>query len=223
MNSQSPVSRRNAVWRYKSGIQTAILLLALVLFAAMLVTGGPETPFDERYHRLLYAGDNPVLVRNAQLLTQIGSFYVLVPAAAVTAVLLYLRRRRMRVALLLVMVFGGRLLVELIKILVDRQRPGISPHLEAVHSMSFPSGHTANATITWLAIALLIPVPHRLRPVLVGIGLAVALQVGWSRVALGVHWPSDVIGGWAFGLAWVIACMRLASARPDAEASAGAR
>ncbi len=222
MSSETPAKRVSGVWRYRSGIQTAILLLALVLFGAMLVTGGAGTAFDERYHRLLYAVYNPVLVRNAQLLTEIGAWYVLVPATVLTAVILFFRRR-MRVALLLVMVFGGRLLVELVKILVDRQRPGISPHLEAVHSMSFPSGHTVNATITWLAIALLIPVPHRLRPVLVGVGLAVALQVGWSRVALGVHWPSDVIGGWGFGLAWVILCMRMASARPDAEPSPRAR
>jgi undecaprenyl-diphosphatase len=188
----------------------------------MMATGGPGTAFDERYHRLLYAGNNPMLVRNAQLLTEVGAWYVLIPATVLAGIVLFIRRR-MRVALLLVMVFGGRLLVELAKILTDRQRPGISPHLEAVHSMSFPSGHTANATITWLAIALLIPVPHRLRPILVGVGLAVALQVGWSRVALGVHWPSDVIGGWGFGLAWVILCMRLASARPDAEPSGRAR
>ena len=222
MSSERPATRVGAVWRYKSGIQTVILLLALALFAGMMATGGPGTAFDERYHRLLYAGNNPMLVRNAQLLTEVGAWYVLIPATVLAGIVLFIRRR-MRVALLLVMVFGGRLLVELAKILTDRQRPGISPHLEAVHSMSFPSGHTANATITWLAIALLIPVPHRLRPILVGVGLAVALQVGWSRVALGVHWPSDVIGGWGFGLAWVILCMRLASARPDAEPSGRAR
>jgi undecaprenyl-diphosphatase len=222
VSSERPATRVGAVWRYKSGIQTVILLLALALFAGMMATGGPGTAFDERYHRLLYAGNNPMLVRNAQLLTEVGAWYVLIPATVLAGIVLFIRRR-MRVALLLVMVFGGRLLVELAKILTDRQRPGISPHLEAVHSMSFPSGHTANATITWLAIALLIPVPHRLRPILVGVGLAVALQVGWSRVALGVHWPSDVIGGWGFGLAWVILCMRLASARPDAEPSGRAR
>jgi undecaprenyl-diphosphatase len=55
------------------------------------------------------------------------------------------------------------------------------------------------------------------------LGLALALQAGWSRVALGVHWPSDVIGGWAFGFFWIALCMRLASARPDVEPSHGER
>jgi undecaprenyl-diphosphatase len=99
----------------------------------------------------------------------------------------------------------------------------VDEHLEAVTSMSFPSGHAANAMITYMAIALLVPVRQRNRAIMVGLGLALALQAGWSRVALGVHWPSDVVGGWAFAVFWITLCMRLASARPDAEASAGAR
>ena len=88
-----------------------------------------------------------------------------------------------------------------------------------MRSLSFPSGHSANAMITYLAIALLVPVKQRNRAISVGLGLALALQAGWSRVALGVHWPSDVAGGWAFGLFWIAVCMRLASARRDAEPS----
>jgi undecaprenyl-diphosphatase len=92
-----------------------------------------------------------------------------------------------------------------------------------VQTLSFPSGHAANATITYMAIALLVPVKQRNRAISVGLGLALALQAGWSRVALGVHWPSDVIGGWAFGLFWVALCMRLASARPEGEPGGAAR
>src|SRR3546814_5904914 len=78
--------------------------------------------------------------------------------------------RRSRAALLLFTVFGGRLLVELMKVIVDRDRPGVDQHLEAVHSVSFPSGHAANAMITYVAIALLVPVRQRNRAIAVGLG-----------------------------------------------------
>ena len=199
---------------------TAALLLAGIFIAA-LVLGGPQEPREVALYRDLYAGDMAVWARNAVLLTSLGAWYVLVPLTLAATLLLYFRRKR-RAALLLMIVFVGRLIVELEKLITDRPRPGVSPHLEAVSSLSFPSGHTANATITYLAIALLVPVKQRNRAIAVGVALALALQVGWSRVALGVHWPSDVVGGWAFGLLWVTICMRLASARPEDKHADGA-
>ncbi len=196
---------------------TALTLSFAVWLAALLV-GGAGSEYDEPLRRLLYAGHDPVLGRNARVLTWIGSFQLLLPLALLATLFLAFRRKR-RAALLLLIVFTGRLLVELQKLIIDRARPGVDEHLELVSSTSFPSGHSANAMITYLAIALLVPVKQRNRAISVGIGLALALQAGWSRVALGVHWPTDVLGGWAFGLFWIALCMRLASARRDAEPS----
>jgi len=189
------------------GVLAAICLLALLL-------GGNNSNWDIATYRYLYVGGGTTLARNAAIFTKIGSGYVLVPLAVLAALYLAFRRKR-RTALLLIMIFGGRFLVELLKLVVGRPRPGISTHLEAVHTKAFPSAHSANAMITFLAIALLLPVKQRNRAIAVGIALALAIQVGFSRVMLGVHWPSDVIGGWTFGLIWVMACMRLANARPD--------
>ena len=197
-------------------------ILASIVWLVALTQGGAGSEWDEALRRSVFADGNAVLRRNAALLTWLGDGILLSLLAIAAAIYLYFRRR-LRAALLLITVFGGRLLVELQKMIVDRDRPGIDEHLEAVHSMSFPSGHAANAAITYVGIALLVPVKQRNRAISVGIALALALQAGWSRVALGVHWPSDVIGGWAFGLLWVAICMRLASARPEAEASAPAR
>ena len=207
----------NARARFWTGIAiTGSLWLAMLLF------GGLGWGQDEALRLLLYAGDNRVLARNADFLTEFGSWRILVPIAVIAAIYLAFTRR-IRAALLLFTVFGGRLLVELMKVIIDRDRPGADQHLESVHSMSFPSGHAANAMITYLAIALLVPVRQRNRAIAVGLGIAAALEVGWSRVALGVHWPSDVIGGWAFGMLWVMICMRLASARPDADTTGHSR
>ena len=199
---------------------TAILLAGIVWFVS-LVNGGSGSEWDEALRRSLYAADNPALAGNARLLTWLGNGILLSALTVAAAIFLYFRRK-MRAALLLITVFAGRLLVELQKMIVNRDRPGFDEHLEAVFTMSFPSGHAANAMITFVAIALLVPVKQRNRAISVGLGLALALQAGWSRVALGVHWPSDVLGGWAFGLLWVALCMRLASARRDVEPSAPA-
>ena len=198
------------------------LLLAGAVWVLSLVNGGAGSGWDEGLRRSLYAADNPALGRNAALLTWLGNG-MLLSALTIAAAVFLSFHRRIRAGLLLITVFGGRLLVEIQKMVVNRDRPGVDEHLEAVVSMSFPSGHAANAMITFVAIALLVPVKQRNRAISVGLGLALALQAGWSRVALGVHWPSDVLGGWAFGLLWVALCMRLASARPDAEPSDPAR
>ena len=198
---------------------TAIILSGVVWVAALLL-GGAGTEYDEPLRRQLYAGDNAVLARNASLLSWLGSSVLLIPITILAAIYLSFTRRR-RAALLLIAAFGGRLLVELQKIFVGRARPGVDEHLEAVQNLSFPSGHAANAMITYIAIALLVPVRQRNRAIAVGIGLALALQAGWTRVALGVHWPSDVLGGWAFGLFWITICVRLATDRPDDPSTPG--
>jgi undecaprenyl-diphosphatase len=210
------------VTAYRSLRFWTALTLSFAVWLASLMVGGAGSEYDEPLRRSLYAGTDQVLGRNAGLLTWLGSAEVLIALALLSTLFLSFLRRR-RAALLLLIVFVGRLLVELQKLIIDRARPGVDEHLEAVTSMSFPSGHAANAMITYMAIALLVPVRQRNRAIMVGLGLALALQAGWSRVALGVHWPSDVVGGWAFAVFWITLCMRLASARPDAEASAGAR
>ena len=196
--------------------------IALVLSAAVwllaLVLGGAASEYDEPLRRALYAGQDQALGRNAALLTWLGSAELLIPLTLVATLFLAFRRRR-RAALLLLIVFVGRLFVEIQKMVIDRARPGADEHLELVSSTSFPSGHAANAMITYIALGLLVPVKQRNRALAVGLGLALALQAGWSRVALGVHWPSDVVGGWAFGLFWIAVCMRLSSTRGDAEPS----
>jgi undecaprenyl-diphosphatase len=192
----------------RSRFWIAIVLLAAIWLACLLM-GGHAAAWDVALREFFFVERGSTLARNAAVFTQIGRAYVLVPLSLVAAGYLAVRRRR-RAALFLFTTFGGRLLVELQKLIIDRQRPDLSSTLD-----SFPSGHAANSMITLLAIALMLPVRQRNRAIAVGIGLAVVLQVGASRVMIGVHWPSDVVGGWAFGLLWVMTCMRLASARGD--------
>ena len=93
-------------------------------------------------------------------------------------------------------VVAERLLVDGLKEWIGRPRPPLDI---LPHSLAFPSGHSANSMTAFVATAL-IACPPAYRRFFVALGLALALVIGLTRIVLGVHWPSDVIGGWAFGL-----------------------
>jgi undecaprenyl-diphosphatase len=133
------------------------------------------------------------------LLTHAGGAPFLLTVAGVGVLALLLQGKRSNALLLALTVLGGRLGVELIKLAVDRPRPAFDAHPVAVFSQSFPSGHAANSTITYLALALFAAPERWRRPAAVG-AMLLALAIGTTRPVLGVHWPSDVAGGWIYGL-----------------------
>ena len=92
---------------------------------------------------------------------------------------------------------------------IARVRPDLEPHLVVVKTSSFPSGHAASSTIFYLTVALVLAGGSRWRFTATAAAIILALLIGISRVMLGVHWPSDVIGGWAFGMLWVLLTLRL--------------
>jgi membrane-associated phospholipid phosphatase len=93
-------------------------------------------------------------------------------------------------------------LTSALKEMFDRARPTIVPRIDQVTELSFPSGHASNAAATFVLLALVLPGQSpRMRMALAITG---AVLIGWSRVALGVHWPSDVVGGWLLGIAFAL-------------------
>lgn len=147
--------------------------------------------------------------------TVTGSTAVLGPLAAV-ACLLLLRRRRLRQACLVAVALPVTLLIRLLLVnLIARPRP--VDQLAPSAGWSFPSGHsTAAATAAMLAILICWPMlRHRWsRILLVAAAGGWAAMVGWSRVGLLVHWPSDVLGAWLLMLAVVPAIVLLLRAVP---------
>ena len=92
---------------------------------------------------------------------------------------------------------------------IARVRPDVEPHLVMVKTSSFPSGHATSSMIFYLTLALALTAGTRWHRIAAAGAILLSLLIGTSRVMLGVHWPSDVIGGWAFGMLWVLLTLRL--------------
>lgn len=189
-----------------------LALAGLVLaWAVMLLFGGME--LDRALLLIFYAGANEEVARGARLVTELGGLRVVGPAVAAGALLLLVRHEWRGALLLVAITASGRLLASLQKDWTARIRPEDHHHLVEAQSYAFPSGHAANAALVWLSLALILPRTARGRAYAVWAAVWLALAVGASRVVLGVHWPSDVIAGWSFGLFWTLLLLRL-SGRP---------
>lgn len=150
---------------------------------------------------------SPGLVTGLKALTFLGAPPWLWLLVAVATVMTWRRGRIRLCVFLLVTTLGGGLLDSVVKVAVNRPRPSLVDPVATAHGKSFPSGHAMSSTIVYGALLLVfLPVvAQRLRPVLVGAGAALVAAIGFSRLALGVHYISDVLGGYVLGLAWLAA------------------
>ena len=184
----------------RSAIRYGLLAGALALvWLAMFVLGTGDV--DLAILRALYAGDRPLLADAARLITLLGGWYFVTPLVAIVALVVALRGRPWLGLVLFLGTSVGRLLVEYQKYELGRMRPDEHPHLVNVYNLSFPSGHSANATMVYVTLTLTLVGSSRRTPWLVA-AFVLAFLIGLSRMMLGVHWPSDVLAGWSFGLLW---------------------
>ena len=186
----------------RSQLPVTLLVGALgLLWLAMLLLGTGTV--DHSILRELYGGHRPALADAARLVTMLGDGRVVTVFAMIGALVLISRKRPWPALVLLVGTLLGKGLTELQKYEFNRLRPDENPHLVIVHNLSFPSGHSANAMMTYVALALFLIDPTARRWWLIG-AVVLAILVGLSRVILGVHWPSDVVGGWSYGIVWAL-------------------
>lgn len=179
-----------------------IVLVGALLIAAGLVSWA--TGFDLYLHNPLRLSPTSPLRGAALTLTTLGGFAMMGPFGLAAALILLLCKRWQAALWLFLAVGSGRLIVEGTKFLVTRPRPPRGDWLDPVASWSFPSSHSAGSMMTCLALATLIGTWPAYATAII-----FPVLVGWSRVALGVHWPGDVLAGWGFGLLWVSAAARL--------------
>lgn len=189
----------------------AVSSFVLVSYAVILGAESGPTPGDDTAIEIVEHLRTAWLTDLVKVFTHLGSFAVVGPLAFVSAALLIARRRWTEFGVLvagMVLIYVG---AHELKALVDRPRP--SGRLVGASGSSFPSAHAAYSTFyVWLAVTIVM----RLRPgmargaAVVAAGIALTALVGLSRVYLGVHYLSDVSGGWGLGLASFSLCAAVA-------------
>lgn len=138
-------------------------------------------------------------------LTALGGTTLVTVATASVSLLLLVQRQGYRAAVVIGAILAAWLTKDTAKALFGRPRPDIVPHEVYVSSAAFPSGHTTLATALFLTLAVLVSsygLSRSGRTVVYGVAILLAGMVGFSRVYLGVHWPSDVLAGWCLGGLW---------------------
>lgn len=181
---------------------------------------GEVERFDAAVMRAMRSGDDygdplgPAWVEDAARdITALGSFAVLGLVTAVTAGGLWLQGHRRTAAVTAVAILGALGLNLALKAGFGRARPELVPHAVAVDSASFPSAHAMLSAVVYLTLGALVAqvqVRRRVKGFVIACAVLLALLVGVSRVYLGVHYPTDVLAGWAVGAAW--ACLGWAAA-----------
>lgn len=181
-----------------------------VLWLVMLLAGGAA--LDRWLIINAHVSERP-WVLPVLFVTRLGDWEILLSLPFFAAGWLLLQRRKRAAFFLIGAVIAGRLLVMAQKMLLGRLRPEEHEHLVRVDSFAFPSGHAANSLIVYALLAVLLVQEAGRRRIALAAALLLSLLIGISRVLLGVHWPSDVIGGWCFGASWVIVSLEFARRR----------
>ena len=208
------LERRELTW-LALGLGACLALWAFIALAGQ-VMGGDTQGLDARILRALRDPDNPSRLRGPMWLepamldvTAIGGGWVLGLVVVAIAGFLLLQTRYHSALVVLVSAISGELVTQLLKSVFQRPRPEIVPHLRQVVDTSFPSGHAMQSAIIYLTLGAMLMrlAESRLtKAYCLIMAIVVTLLVGMSRVYLGVHYPTDVIGGWIFGFVWASLC-----------------
>lgn len=213
-----PVERLAALVR---GRVLAFAALAVVLAGAAafvelaeeVAEGGVER-FDHAILRAMAERRTPPLTIAALNVTALGSTLVLALVVGLLALALHRLGHARSARLLLLAGAGAAVLTSALKHAFERARPDVVARLVEVPGYSFPSGHSLASAAVYATAGVLVAVHARRaldRALCAVVSLGLLVAIGLSRVYLGVHYPSDVLGGYAAGLAWAFALLAVAA------------
>lgn len=169
-------------------------------------------PLDRGVAALLHAHASALLTSALTAVTTLGSALVLVPITIAAVLELIRRHRRAHAVLMGAALTGAEALNTTLKLAFARPRPSFADPLASAAGFSFPSGHAMVSLVVYGALAFVVSATvrsRRAKGLIVLSALMLILAIGFSRVYLGVHFPSDVLAGYSAGLAWLMVCCAL--------------
>lgn len=189
------------------GVAVAAAGIGFGYLVSQVVHNGPLVRFDTAAARNLHQWvvGKPATIVALKVITFVGTplfFFIVVSAAA--GYLLW--RHRLRLAVFLVTTsLGGGIVDSIVKIVVDRDRPNLENPLIPLHGKSFPSGHAMSSTFVYGALLLTFmpAIPKRRRKPVIAAAVVLVAAIGFSRLALGVHYITDIVGGYLLGFVWL--------------------
>lgn len=201
--------------RYSSLRKTLLIAVAALLLALLFAYVGSEVIEGDTRSLDLYLlhaakvlrATHPWLAEVARDLSGLGSTVVLTLLTAATVIYLALFSSRTTAFIVATSVITGAILVSILKAGFGRLRPDLAFAELAAPGMSFPSGHATMSATVFLTLGVLIASTRsrlKERAYILTVGTLATVLVGVSRVLLGVHWTTDVVGGWTFGVAWAL-------------------
>jgi len=163
--------------------------------------------WDQQIAAVIYGWRSPILTKIMLFITNLGSTVVIVILGLIMFLLIWRKWSKNEACRLVVTMLGGVILNNLLKIMIRRPRPMLMLPLVKENSYSFPSGHAMNATIFYLLVAVYIYKflgKKKYKWIFVISLIFLVLLIGFSRVYLGVHYPSDVVSGILMGFLWLV-------------------
>jgi membrane-associated phospholipid phosphatase len=199
-NIKDIAHRRTLMW-LTAGL---IFLTGLLGFIKLSVevfeqgTTGPDNAFLKYLHQ--FASDNLNIA--ATVITNLGGPLMIIALTITISVVLYLRRKPSAAAVLMIGVGGAGVINLVLKTAFARVRPSLWTPLVSETSFSFPSGHAMMSSAFILSLTLILwHTPYRWTVMV--FGSVFVVLVGLSRLYLGVHYPTDILGGWIMSIVWV--------------------
>jgi len=198
--------------RFLSPLVIGILLacFALVLFERLAdeMLEGDTLRFDAAVRNFIHGFSSPYFTAVMRAFTNIGNVGAVITVAVSVSVALWFKHRARDAAFLLIAISGGAFLMWVLKLLFHRQRPAPYFGITVPSDYSFPSGHALVAVCFYGTLAAILTTRQNRRSVRIAIWVAAVLMmlcIGASRIYLGVHYPSDVLGGYLAATFWVLA------------------